>query len=101
MPKVCLCASITTRADELDRTIAATEILSTAVRSEPGTEVHLFGVDRETSTLWFFEVYTDEDALEAHTKTAAMAEYAAVLAGLTEPKIQSRRLQPLGTAASG
>lgn len=101
MSKVCLTAAITTDPAELDPAIAATETMSAAAQREPGTEVHLFGVDRENSTLWFFEVYSDDAAFDAHCTTSAMAAYAAFLGGLTGSTINTHRLEPLGTAASG
>jgi (4S)-4-hydroxy-5-phosphonooxypentane-2,3-dione isomerase len=71
-----------------------------SVRDEPGClrfEVLQDGQDQ--NTFYFFEVYRDEDALDAHTKTPHFARWAeAREAVLAEPprRISTTRVVPRG-----
>ncbi len=54
---------------------------------EPGTEIHiLHQVKDDPDTLFFYELYTDEEANKAHAASSALAECLPKLAGLLKDR---------------
>ena len=55
--------------------------------AEPGTEVHiLHQVKDDPDTLFFYELYTDQEANKAHAASTALAECLPKLAGLLKDR---------------
>jgi quinol monooxygenase YgiN len=83
MPKVAVIAKITAVPGKRDDLIAAMSELLPAVEEEPGTLMYAIHADKgNADAVWFYEVYTDDDALAAHGKSAAMKAVGGKLAGL-------------------
>ena len=57
-----------------DELIAAFEDIFTQVDKEEGTEIYVLNrSSKEPEVFWFYELYTDRDALTAHGSSEAMA----------------------------
>jgi quinol monooxygenase YgiN len=66
-----------------DEALAAMGPLVDATEDEPGTLVYVMHADTtDADVIWFYERYTDQDALTAHMGSAAMAEAGGKLGGL-------------------
>jgi len=74
MSKVALIAKITAKdgqRDALRDAFASTGMANAA--AEPGTEVYALNEDaNDANVLWFYELYTDGEALAAHGGSEAM-----------------------------
>jgi quinol monooxygenase YgiN len=93
VPKIAVVAKITAKPDTFDELVAATEWMVSQTESEPGTEVYAVNVTGpEEGAIWFYEVYTNDDAYKAHGSSEAMAEFAGKLKDLVEPNIQLNML---------
>jgi|SoiMetStandDraft_5_1073268.scaffolds.fasta_scaffold1646560_1 quinol monooxygenase YgiN len=65
--------------------LAVAEKLVAATEDEPGTTQYVVHTDdADPSSIWFYELYADKDALDAHVSTTAMAEAMAAFAGLLD-----------------
>src|SRR4051794_16671719 len=83
MSKTAILAKLTAQSGQRDELIEALGALVTAVESEPGTELYVLHESAtEPDVVWFYELYTDQSALEAHSGSAAMKEVGGRLAGL-------------------
>lgn len=87
MAKITLVAKLTCVEGENEAFESALAALVAAADSEPGLEV--YSVSRaEDNIYWFFEVYSDQAALDAHGKgekmKAAMAAVGALMAARPE-----------------
>jgi len=85
MSKVAVIAKITTVSGQRDEVV---EILRDVVRgadAEPGTLVYAMNIDKaDADVIWFYELYTDDDAFAAHGKgSEAMKAAGPRLAGKT------------------
>jgi quinol monooxygenase YgiN len=75
MSKTAVIAKITCAAGKRDEVAAALDAMFTQVDQEPGTEVYVLHDDLgNPDVLWFYELYTDGDALQAHSTSPAMME---------------------------
>jgi quinol monooxygenase YgiN len=70
-----------------------------AVASEEGTEVYALHTGADDDTIWFYELYTDKAALDAHGKTESMKALGPKLAGLLAGRPEIMLLTPV--AAKG
>ena len=60
---------------------------------EPGTEVYAANVtSAEEGDVWMYELYTDEDALAAHSASDAMRRFVTGLRDVAEPEMVGRQL---------
>jgi len=89
MAKVAVVAKMVAVEGKRDALIEALASLSAAVQSEPGTEIYAMNLDAvDPDTVWFYELYTDQDALIAHGTSDAMkaagAAFGELLAGKPE-----------------
>ena len=56
-----------------------------AAEQEPGTLQYVFNTpDDDPDTVWAFELYTDDDALNTHSASPAMAEVIGKFGGLVD-----------------
>jgi len=73
MSKVAVIAKITTVSGERDAVVEVLRDVVAAVSTEPGTLVYAMNTDRANpDVIWFYELYTDADALAAHSTGEAM-----------------------------
>ena len=83
MAKTALLAKMTAQPGKRAELVEAMMPLVEAVRQEPGTELYvLHESSSEPDVVWFYELYTDQDALKAHASSETMKEAGGRLAGL-------------------
>lgn len=87
------------RADQREQALAAATRMQQATRAEPGCRQYRYGfaVD-DPGELMVFELWADQDALDAHFRTPHMAEFSAALPGLLDGDVEVTRYE---IAASG
>ncbi|HEX6312459.1 MAG TPA: putative quinol monooxygenase [Acidimicrobiia bacterium] len=75
MAKVSMLAKFRTHDGKGDELIAAFQAMFDAVDGEPGTELYILNRSKEDpNVFWFYELYTDSDALGAHGSSDAMKQ---------------------------
>jgi quinol monooxygenase YgiN len=73
MSKPSMFVKLTAQPGKRDEVLAAFDRMLIAVAEEPGTEVYSVHVDNtDENAVWIFEMYTDEEALAAHSSSDAM-----------------------------
>jgi quinol monooxygenase YgiN len=83
MAKVSMLARLVVHDGKGDELIAAFEDVFRQVEDEPGTEVYAMNRSRSDPNLfWFYELYTDGDALGSHGGSDAMKKAGAVFGPL-------------------
>lgn len=83
MSKISLVAKLTCAEGKTDELEAALAELMTAADTEPGLEVYAANADtKDLGVYWFYEVYTDGDALGVHGKGDEMRAAMKALGGL-------------------
>ena len=74
MTKVSIIAKVTVKPGKRDELVAAFRPMFEAVAEEVGTEVYVLNLDeRDDDVAWVYELYTDADAMGAHSGSDAMA----------------------------
>ena len=72
-PTVAAVAKLTAQPGKRDELVAAFKPLLDAVGEEEGTLLYVLHVSHhDDDTIWFYEQYTDNDALAAHSTSPAM-----------------------------
>jgi quinol monooxygenase YgiN len=89
MSKVAMVAKMTAVEGKRDELVEVLDRLLEAVAGEEGTEVYALHLDAaDADVVWFYELYTDMDALTAHGGSEAMQavgpDLTALLAGRPE-----------------
>ena len=89
MAKVAMVAKMTAAPGKRDELVEALGPLHEAVAGEEGTEIYALHLDAaDADVVWFYELYTDGDALAAHGGSEAMKamgpRFASLLAGRPE-----------------
>lgn len=80
MPRVVLFTKLTARPDKADELRAVLEELATATRAEPGCEVFVAHPSRDDPHVVLgYEVFVDDEALQVHRATDAVARARAEL----------------------
>ncbi len=75
MAKVSLFAKFTAKEGKADELIAAFDDMFAQVETEPGTELYVLNRSgSDSNVFYFYELYTDGDALGAHGSSEAMAK---------------------------
>ena len=82
MPKTAVFAKFKAAPGKLDEVVAAVQPLLEQVKSEAGTEV--YAMHTSGDEVWFYELYSDEDAFKTHGGSDAMKAAFGALAGITE-----------------
>jgi quinol monooxygenase YgiN len=83
MAKVSMLARLKVHEGKGNELIAAFSSLFDQVEKEPGTQIYALNRAKDDPDLfWFYELYTDLDALGAHGSSEAMAAAAGVFAPL-------------------
>ncbi len=76
MAKTSLIAKLPLKAGTRDRFVAAFAPMLEQVNEEPGTEFYVLHLDdADENLVWVYELYTDADALAAHSSSDAMAAF--------------------------
>jgi len=96
VPKVALVGKITAKEGLRDALIAVFPDLAAAVDSEEGTLVYaMHTAANEPDVFWFYELYTDQDALTAHGSSDAMRAAWPTLAPLMAGQPEITILEPV------
>lgn len=83
MAKVSMLAKLTAQDGKGDELVAAFDDLFRAVGDEPGTELYVMNRSAsDPNVFWFYELYSDADALGAHGGSEAMKKAATVFGPL-------------------
>lgn len=83
MAKISLIVKMKTHPGKRDEALAALMAVMPSAEAEDGTEVYSFHTDlADADTLWVFELYTDDSALDAHSKSPAVGELFGALGDL-------------------
>jgi quinol monooxygenase YgiN len=96
VPKVAVLAKITAQAGQRDALVAAFQDIAKAVDSEEGTLVYAIHTSTsEADVVWFYELYTDQDAFTAHRRSDAMKAAGPTLAPLMAGQPEVILLDPV------
>ena len=83
MPKVAAIAKLTAAEGQRDALVKVMDQLVDAAADEAGTEIYVLNLDtKDENVIWFYELYTDSDALAAHGKSETMKAIGGQLGGL-------------------
>ena len=83
MPKVAAIAKLTAADGQRDALVKVMEQLVDAAQDEKGTEFYVLNLDnKDPNVIWFYELYTDQDALSAHSGSDTMKAIGSQLGGL-------------------
>jgi quinol monooxygenase YgiN len=94
MPEIAHIVKVTAAEGRRDEALAVLTRLVDATESEPGTlQYGLYADPTDSVTIWLTELYTDEDALNAHMANPVMAEIGGPLAGLVDGPPDMRRVE--------
>ena len=82
MSDIVMIVKLTTAAGRRDEALAVLGKLVDAAEGEPGTLSYAMHTDAaDGDVIWFYEVYADQAAFEAHSGSPTMAEIGAALSG--------------------
>ncbi len=93
--QVAVIARITVRPDAVGEAEAALRKLVDGVGSEAGAVHYTLHREGDTGSFWFYELYADAAAFEAHGKNPALAECFGALGSLVAEPPELRILTPL------
>ena len=83
MSKVAAVAKLTAADGQRDALVKVMEQLVDAAADEGGTELYVLNLDnKDANVIWFYELYTDQDALNAHGQSETMKAIGGQLGGL-------------------
>lgn len=70
--KVAVIAKITVRPEAADEVEAVLRTLTEATAEEDGTVEHILNREGDSGSFWFYEVYDDQAAFDAHGQNPAL-----------------------------
>ena len=95
MPKVAAIAKLTAADGQRDALVKVMEQLVDAAEQEAGTEIYVLNLDnKDANVVWFYELYTDNDALTAHSQSDTMKAIGGQLGGLVAAAPELNFLTP-------
>jgi quinol monooxygenase YgiN len=93
MAKIALIATLTAQPGRFDELVELVRGMVAEAAAEPGTELYTANVSgADDGVVWMYELYTDEEALAAHSTSDAMRRFVAALGEVAEPDMVGRRL---------
>lgn len=93
MSQIAYVVQMTAAEGKRDELLAVLAELVDATGGEPGTLQYVLHTEAgNPDVVWFYEVYADQAAFDAHTGSAAMAEVIGSTAGLVAGPPDMRRL---------
>jgi quinol monooxygenase YgiN len=96
MPKVAVLAKMTAKDGQGHALVDALSGMIKAVGDEGGTEIYALHTDAASSdVVWFYELYTDKDALGAHSGSDAMKALGPSLGPLLAGRPEITLLNPV------
>ena len=95
--KVAVIAKLAAAPGKRDDLAAALQVALDTAGSESGTTYYILHADaKDADALWFYELYTDQSALDAHMGTDAFKALGPVLAPFLAGRPELNFLTPLG-----
>jgi quinol monooxygenase YgiN len=102
MSKIAFVVKVPVAEGKRDEALATLGKLVAATEDEPGTVQYLMHTEVENpDVIWFYELYADQAAFEAHSGSAAMAEVAGALGGLLGGAPEMRQLDLVSAKGAG
>jgi quinol monooxygenase YgiN len=92
MSKISVIANLTALPGKFDELVALADQMVALAKSEPGTEVFTLSLSADEGAVWFFEVFTDEQALNEHRDSEGMKSFGPTLQRVAEPEFESHLL---------
>ncbi len=100
MAKTSIIAKLTVKPGKRDEFVSAFKPMFEAVNEEAGTEVYVLSLDEsDDDVAWVYELYTDADAMAAHSGSDAMAAMFAAVGPLVAGAPELNMVKP--TLAKG
>lgn len=97
---VALIAKLTAKAGQRQALVDALQPVVDAVADEPGTLGYVLNLDdKDENVVWFYELYSDRDALKSHSTSEAMTAAIPKLGEVLEGGMELHRMTPV--AAKG
>jgi len=97
MPKVALIAKIPAAPGKRDQLIEALQAGLATAEAEPGTLTYILHEDtKDPEAVWFYELYTDDDALTAHGVSEGMKALGPAIAPFIAGRPELTYLKPIG-----
>lgn len=97
MSKVAVLAKMVAQDGKRDEAVAKLQSLVDHAGSEGGTEVYVMHVsDSDPNVIWFYELYTDTDALTAHGTSDVMKQVGGGLRDVMAARPEITLLTPVG-----
>lgn len=93
--RVALIARISVRPEAVEEAEAALRGLVVAAMEEAGTVEYVLSREGDSGSFWFFEVYRDQAAFDAHGQSPALHQGFAALGGLLAEPPEMHLLTPL------
>ncbi len=97
MAKPAMIAKLTAAEGKRDELIAACQkMIDYVTANESGTEVYVLHKDlKDANAVWYYEMYTDGDALKTHGGSDMIASFGKDIAPLLGGKMELIRLEPV------
>jgi quinol monooxygenase YgiN len=95
MPKPAVVARLVATPGKREELLEALGALVAAAHDEPGTELYVMLRDSDEDTVWFWELYTDKAAADAHSTSDTMKSIGGKLGGLVAAAPEIRFLEPV------
>lgn len=97
MSKVGVWVKLDIQPGKRDEAVAAIQTALDAVQSEPGTLLYILHADAsDENVLYFYELYTDQDALVAHSTADWFKAFGPTLAPFMAGRPSMQFIAPLG-----
>ena len=97
MSKVTVWAKLPLQPGKKDEAVALIQEALDAVESEPGTLLYiLHGDPNDDNVLYFYDLYSDNDALASHGGSAWFKAYSAKLGAVLAGRPEIKILAPIG-----
>lgn len=93
MSQIAYVVKLTAAESKRDEALSALGKLVVAAEDEPGTVQYLMHTEtNDPNAIWFYELYADQAAFEAHIGSTTMAEAMGSLGGLLDGRPDMRQL---------
>lgn len=94
MAQIAFMVKLTAAEGKRDEALSTLSKLVAAAESEDGTLQYLMHTEvADPDVIWFYELYADQVAFEAHATSTTMAEVTGALAGLLAGPADMRQLE--------
>jgi quinol monooxygenase YgiN len=96
-PKVAVIAKVPAAPGKRDELVAALQVALDTARGEAGTTYYILHADaKDPDAVWFYELYTDQSALDSHMGSDAFKALGPAIAPFVGGRPELTFLTPLG-----